>query len=512
MKKYEIKTDRPIPTQEEVEKGMNMEKVKAKAGTFRKAKTNNAIIGGSIILGLAFLGLFWIKNDSDQPGKEEIALLPSNSNISISYIIEAEKDTSLVYKTGTIINIPAMAFLDEKGNEIKGKIEIKYREFHDLGEILLSAIPMTYDSAGSQYHFESAGMFEINGYKDNKAVFIKNDKTIEVALSSKNDNTTKFNQYYYDTISKNWNYSGEDDVSLLNLKQGEKDDKVMASTSNSNLLKPVKYNPGRYHFTIEVDKEEFPELDVYDKVLFEVSPETGNFDPKSASVQWEDATIERIPGAWGKYKIKFTYGDKEYEVIANAVFEDNNYQVALKKYNELNLLYEAKLNQKEGREAKKEEKMNAEVQTFEKLTQYYMRLERYKQLLASNIGNSEEMVYRTFQVRNFGVWNSDCPASMPQGELVIADFKTMDNKTLDVSSVFLVESGKNALYSLGKTKKISFNPEAENTLIVITKDNSVGWFSKEDFKNITKGSKSYTFKLNIKHKKEYTPSDIVEII
>ncbi|HRG89782.1 MAG TPA: hypothetical protein PLW44_12230, partial [Chitinophagales bacterium] len=75
-----------------------------------------------------------------------------------TYIIDAGQDSNLTCNSGSKIHIPANAFTDENGKPVNGKVELHYREFHNVSDVFLAGIPMTYDSAGEQFHFETAGM------------------------------------------------------------------------------------------------------------------------------------------------------------------------------------------------------------------------------------------------------------------------------------------------------------------------------------------------------------------
>ena len=46
-------------------------------------------------------------------------------NVSIS----AEKDTVLVFKSGSFIDIPENAFLDKNGDVVEGQVDFSFREF-----------------------------------------------------------------------------------------------------------------------------------------------------------------------------------------------------------------------------------------------------------------------------------------------------------------------------------------------------------------------------------------------
>ena len=78
-----------------------------------------------------------------------------------SYNVQSNKGRIINHKTGSLLKVPKNAFVNENGEPIKGKVEIKYREFKDVAEVFASGIPMTYREAGEEFHFESAGMMEI---------------------------------------------------------------------------------------------------------------------------------------------------------------------------------------------------------------------------------------------------------------------------------------------------------------------------------------------------------------
>ena len=111
--------------------------------------------------------------------------------------MDAGKARVFKLKNGSNIHVPASAFVDKYGRKVKGKVEIKYREFHNAADIIASGIPMHYDSAGTRYHFESGGMFEIRGNQNGEPVYLANNKAIDVNMVSYNKDKN-FNHYYLD--------------------------------------------------------------------------------------------------------------------------------------------------------------------------------------------------------------------------------------------------------------------------------------------------------------------------
>ncbi|OJJ23868.1 hypothetical protein BKI52_05830 [marine bacterium AO1-C] len=111
--------------------------------------------------------------------------------------MDAEQAKVFKLKNGSNIHVPASAFVNKYGQPVKGKVAIKYREFHNAADIIASGIPMHYDSAGTRYHFESGGMFEIRGNQNGEPVYLANNKAIDVNVVSYNKDKN-FNHYYLD--------------------------------------------------------------------------------------------------------------------------------------------------------------------------------------------------------------------------------------------------------------------------------------------------------------------------
>lgn len=240
-----------------------------------------------------------------------------------TYVIDAEDGGTIVHPTGSALTIPKYAFVDADGNEVLGEIEIKYREFHDQVDILLSGIPMRYDSAGVNYNLESAGMMEILGYQNHEPVFIHPEKPIEVSMQSSNASPT-FNIYDLDENSGEWTNIGKDKIivqepedgthyptaqisleeimaapdvidgenRIRDLKKEVDIAKAEHNVAQNNLnagqqlepKKPRKVEPNNFSFDLAVKKDEFPEISVYKNMKWEVSPKDKTFRDRKSVV------------------------------------------------------------------------------------------------------------------------------------------------------------------------------------------------------------------------------------
>ena len=110
-------------------------------------------------------------------------------------LVPAEKGATFTFPSGANLEIPTQAFLDENGQIIKGEVEIYLREFANPLDFFLAGIPMQFDSAGTIFTFESAGMFEINAEQEGKAVFVNPES--KPILSLKTQNIKAGNSIYY---------------------------------------------------------------------------------------------------------------------------------------------------------------------------------------------------------------------------------------------------------------------------------------------------------------------------
>lgn len=228
---------------------------------------------------------------------------------------------TLIVSSGSTINIPPCHFTDEAGNPIQGKVEIRYREMNDGVDFAVSGIPMTYDSAGQEFLFESAGMFEVQGWQNGKQVFI--NPTCPITIEQKTVSTDgKFNMYYLDTINRNWQYIGKPnwqaneelclDVNDLfePITVNEKNSasisfpslhdhldneleslkKEIAELEKTAWVEPKLMDANKQNFTLNFDTLLFAEFKPFANTIFGVS-DASKFSPALYQYDWNTATL-----------------------------------------------------------------------------------------------------------------------------------------------------------------------------------------------------------------------------
>lgn len=421
------------------------------------------------------------------------------------YKINADKGGDIIHNKSKI-TIPKNAFIDDKGITIKGEVEIEYREFHDAADIMLSGIPMLYDSANIKRNFESAGMFEINGVQNGVPLNVHPDKSLKISLASYN-NETKFNQYYLDTVAKKWMYIGKDFISpvtkpeknitisvsnesnpkiealqnSINVTIPKKIDSVEKLCNNKRKALPIVYEPskpnkatGRPNFVLDGNYDEFPELKSFKNLLFEVGEENKNYNKTFHEITWNEINVSEGPVKGKNYILTLKYRNKQEKLIVYPVLEGQDLIAAEKIYSSKLKDYQTQLekrNEKESKlinefKAKQTEyiaqKVKAEAELKAEKEKVALRLKQQQEVnLSENFNgmNSTQKVNRIFQVKNFGIYNSDCPHTILENNLIKPIF-TLNGKPVLSQYVYLINYTTNNVVILNKNE--GFNVNIEN--------------------------------------------------
>lgn len=538
MKNFKINTNRQPLTDADINAGKDFDKVLSsyraiKAPFYKSAKFWFGASALAVVTTVAVL-LFNGMDGKDTPIYTSQFINPPVAECDIKntgFIIPANADTVLTYQSGSKIQIPANAFLNENGQVVTGEVELKYREFHDIDDVFIAGIPMTYDSAGEQYHFETAGMMEISAWQNGKQLNTNPEALIKVQMVSGNKED-RFNSYYldttarqwvyetqsnfvaqqelhpYDTIPKNIPYLSIDDVRTPEQKRIRKEIQAIEQTKP---VAPKKVEAQKPRFTIKVEKEEFPEIAIYENMKFQV--EDKDYDPTKAAVVWEDIKLERIPGSLN-YKVIFTKKDMTYNVVASPVFAEKDYNTAKQVYETKFKEYETALQKKKEEQARMEAEIAARARAIEEQIKKEMaeRQERMKVYEASL--KQQDLFYRAFTVQRFGIWNCDCPSRLPSGATVIAKFETEDGKAVDVNMVYLIEKGNERMFTYypDALKRFQYSPMRENALWLVTSDLKIGVVSADEFKRVSKLSGPVTFKPEIVERQFKSTEEVKEFL
>lgn len=479
------------------------------------------------------------KNEEAKP-----AINPPLEGVNVPYKIYkviAEKGATLDFKTGSKMMIPKNAFVDENGKLLKGEVELRYREFHDAVDFFVSGIPMTYDSAGQRYHFESAGMMEMLAYQNDKPANVAPEKSINIELAS-NHKGTEYNLYKLDTVRNNWSCLGKDKIKKeANLSarnesfndspdavqqtaeyktvetkkavvQKEKEVKIASLPKvSAEPKKPEEAKKDKHTFNIDVNPKEYPELAVYKGVLFEVGTENKNFTSSMYDVTWEEAIIKDGTKKGENYLLSLKNETKKYDIVVYPVFEGKNYEKAMSDFQGKFTKYNVALEKRKVDEAKIEAEYQSKIIALKK-EQEELEL-KWKQIEENQfkLMNTDEKVKRMFALNSFGVYNCDKPSLYPKGVSCLANLTNEKDNRLMCYDVFLVDRAKNGLFSYTKNPIVQFSFDPQSTNLLWTVDNGVlYWLKPEQFKTI-KGSEGMSnLKMNRVDQKFKTADELKE--
>ncbi|MEI6021897.1 MAG: hypothetical protein WCR21_12280, partial [Bacteroidota bacterium] len=380
--------NRPKISDEEINKQRDFDALvkKFKAESLKKARgdeswwKNKKITYSAIIAGITVVcTVTYLSIQNKQQKHETIITSNNNTKPKQQFIQSPKKSLDVPYTTykvnnnsggeikhhsNTKIKVPKNCFVDKNGQNIVGEVSIQYREFNNIPEIIGSGIPMQYDSAGNKLQLQSAGMFDIKGFQNNETVFIDKGKSIEVAYASDNSED-RFNQYYLDSVEGNWKYIRRDNIQTnktpnkgikqnttvkqqehtgpfdeiqaqlpkkidsLQLAYGKKIEALPKAVKPSA---PAASKPGRPIFQIDRDPQDFPELNAFDNVVFEVGEENKNYNGELHQVTWRDIKISEGPQKGKNYLLNLTAGKRKENLIVYPVFVGANYEKALVLY------------------------------------------------------------------------------------------------------------------------------------------------------------------------------------
>jgi len=530
----------------------------------KKVRYSAIIAGVTVICTISYFSLF---KNNQQKQKQHASTITSGSPPSqnkkvqtplvnapsqklkinyASYKVNNAKGSYIVHPSTSKIKIPKNTFVDKLGKDIIGEVTIEYREFHDMGDIIVAGIPMAHDSDNKRYNLESAGMFDIKGSQDGEPVFIKPDKKIEVELASSNDEK-RFNQYFLDTVLKNWRYMKQDVAYApptvvkkasgvqINNKPKVDNPKLLALKNQIEVLipkkidsvktvflkkaeqlfqtkeplKPMRSNKSRPTFKLDGSYNEFPELSAFNNVVFEVGPENKNYTKEFNEITWSDVKVTQGPVKGKNYILNLSYRNRFEKLIVYPVLTGADFDKAQKNYENKFSDYQALVEKSK----ENEQRLVVEMQTKQAAYMAELKLKQQEydrakiryltqqqnELAASLVTlSSQAKASRIFNIAQFGIFNSDCPHAQPTGRSVnpIFVFETEGNFALP-DQVYLVDHTNRSVYNLNPQNgfQLSLSPEGVHS-ICIFKKNKIYLCDKQQFKQtLENGSNKFKIKV-----------------
>lgn len=446
--KRQIHIDRNIPDKAAIERHKDFNGLIKKHQAITKKPRYNAI---KIITGLLVIAViaFLVVEAIDS---EERAIAPplGVEYVPVEYqIIDPNEEATVNLISGTKIYFPAKALQNSDGTICTDYVCIQVSEFRNPVDFFLSGIPMNYDSAGTSYTFESAGMIDIKAWTYNGKVSIAEGKSARVSMPS--NNSDRFNIYQFDTVENKWNYESNDEVNEWS------PDEAIANAEPTGMPSEVYSSDNVVISRYGEIPDSMSEAEAL-KAGYMVA-DTLYFDDSTAAMGY---STERPKTDW-KEEAK-----KKREKLAAIANERRAAQrEMLKSYKARDKAFKALL--------RKNDSLAIE---YEKVADVHVK------------------VVREFEIKAFGIWNCDNPISQEFPDYVLAAFQ-MDEKTVTpVHYYYFVDLSKNALfkYYLG-VQSISCDLQTDNVLWYVHSENELAIVNKDEFKLAAKEQRPFRVQL-----------------
>lgn len=220
------------------------------------------------------------------------------------FSIDPTQDTLLTIASGSTIFIPANSLAGTDNKPYKGKAQVEYEEYMNQADIILSGIPMHYDSAGETHYFESAGMFTIDAETPaGEKLKIADGKSVTVSqVSPWPDQTSGFNFYQFDTVAGKWRYLTTQAAEPV----APKPPVLEEVSANVKIAKSVR-TVDDFVFDINVNYTIYKELSDMKEIMWKYSGNKKYSDPEKEQwifdYNWPDTQISRDESQPGAYVI-----------------------------------------------------------------------------------------------------------------------------------------------------------------------------------------------------------------
>ena len=421
------------------------------------------------------------------------------------YSFDAEEGALLEYSSGTKIKIAPNSLSDTAGNAIQGEVKLKYREFHNTLDVLLSGIPMKYDSAGIKQVFQTAGMYDIRAFQENMPLKIASNKTVEIQMASfqpEND----YNFYYLDTVKRKWVYqaTAKAKPNLEKIKkQAEIDALRPTPFSDMFILNYGQAVDIAYGFDWKLVQQNldvfsqklkpyginyFKDLRIDDKVYFQ-----GNSYPAFDMV-WKKLEDKPLPPWLNESDLEWYVADDRWVQAAKIV------QIAPGVYHFI--IHNPKKHRYFALKIQPVMRISSMLRFspdyWDKNYQDAMDRVAEKEKKIKKVAD----VFRSIEISDFGVYNYDRYLKISDAIVVKADFK-LKSGTQSPRKVYFINTKDRAVipYAPPEWTRVSLSKDTTAQFFAIMPDYSIATYSRKDYQNIdfkmltTQSNPTYDFEL-----------------
>ncbi|MCH2234097.1 MAG: hypothetical protein MK078_07580 [Crocinitomicaceae bacterium] len=205
--------------------------------------------------------------------KQRIRPWKENYNETFDTTINAENGGTIVMESGSFVDIPKDAFLDESGTKVEGDVDIQIDEFIDPFDFLDSGIPMITSINEEEISpFQSAGMIDFKAFQNGIELKPNPENLIQIGIASKS--IGDYPLYSFDEGS-GWNQEA-DTTKKLSVAS------IDSIIEKKSPPKPISVEVAVNHFYLTDNLiSANPKLKKYKDFIF--APKEGSYIPSGSS-------------------------------------------------------------------------------------------------------------------------------------------------------------------------------------------------------------------------------------
>lgn len=418
---------------------------------------------------------------------------PSFENLSFL----AEAGSTWTLPSGTTLNIPPDAFVDQDGQLVSGPVDLRYRELHDGFHIYLSGIPL--ETAEGQ--LTTAGTFEIRAEQDGKELALKACAPIHVRMASFQGGDD-YDFYQFDEYSGAWANQGTTEPEV-NIEKKKLRSKIARMKPSIRFPLNRKYMAFNYQAILDIfynndwkkmnaDEEGVPgkmeqyglgwtEAEVHQRIKWKSQ------EVHAALMVWKNLSKKQFPtwtkGCYGKLdKIK----NNQYRYHVANKDSSELFSVKLLAVMPLKALFAFPPEKWEGDYLSTMKKVVAEQERLKTMAE----------------------VFRSFEVAQLGIFNWDRLKRTEESVYLTGSFsvdKDLDNPLTELMMIYLPGDNR-SVYKFPKDrwKQMVLAPDDKGKIFCILPNNQIGLFTpaqyrKIDFKALKQMEKpEYYFEMKVK--------------
>lgn len=442
---------------------------------------------------------------------------------------------------GTILRIPAKAFVYPNGTVVNGPVEVQYRQWTGMGDMLWSGLPLLNANGGDTSLFRTAGMFEINAYANNEKLRLVPGKEITVFFPDPLPQE-EFNFYQLNDTTGKWDDLGRVDSNTVNtnnllrtppptvkvkkrkipappdrtlfatryanpdyvnlMDSGKTKQSVYVPTAFSKRRQKVSqsnYLPSRRnsrHIKLELEKMEVNDTTI---VHFFTVSMPDNAVPEARFImqrRW------KLPEGMAPKQFTRRYiRGKRYHDMRLEYDGGDDFTIELKSRKGLDhITTSIRTGRTTGVKpvhrrifgramTKYESKLNMRAKFFNKYI-----TERYSRYVQDNLPSFLNYSYSALQIPNLGLYNCDQEYRMENPQQILASYSDMNETPLYITRVMVIDPVARGVFNYYSRGSFAFSPSG-TAAVVFMSGEAPYYLLKEDIQTLRTSEKIQNLRL-----------------